>query len=178
MTYHRATRARTIQGNPGLLEMLFRKKMLQMKNDLKTVMGLLMRICPNLKIALVGSDTRRGYHDLEPEVFEEGFACKWLIEDQLNGDKGLIFEGPDPNSPWIGWGGYICEPNAPRDRFTQRDGVHPAAKGRGFVTETWYNSMPRNPVCMPRFVPVGTGAFTHRLRTERRSGTEFQRKSP
>jgi hypothetical protein len=152
MTYHRATRARTIQANPGLLEMPFRKKILEMRDDLKTVMGLLMKMCPNLKIALVGSDTWRGYGDLEPEVFEEGFAYKWLIEDQLNGDKNLTFEGQDRKSPWIDWGGYIWEPNSPRDRFTRRDGVHPSAKGRDFVTETWYRSMLRNPVCMPWFV--------------------------
>ena len=152
MTYHRASRARTKQGNPGRLEMPFKKKMLQMKEDLKAVMGLLIKICPNLKIALVGSDTWRGYGDLEPEVFEEGFAYKWLIEDQLEGDKVLAFEGPDRKSPWIGWGGYIWQPNAPRDRFSERDGVHPAAKGREFVTETWYKSMSKNSVCMPRFL--------------------------
>ncbi len=79
----------------------------------------------------------------EPVSYQTGFADKWLIEDQINGDPNLNY---NPNlgavkAPWLSWGAYFWA-----DGLTvrndglfyecsdfQSDGVHPATGARNKV---------------------------------------------
>jgi hypothetical protein len=148
VTYHRANRQATQSKNPDVLSTPFEKKMLRMKEELKLILQTAAKTCPNLKLAYLGSDTWRGNAMLEPEAYEEGFAVKWLIEDQLRGDAELAFEGAQRKIPWLAWGGYIWEADAPRDRFVA-DGVHPSDKGNAFVIDRWYGTLAKDSTTRP-----------------------------
>jgi hypothetical protein len=154
VTYHRANRQNTQARNPEALTTPFEKKMLRMKEELKLIVQTAAKTCPNLKLAYLGSDTWRGNARLEPEVYEEGFAVKWLIEDQVRGDPELAFEGPQRKAPWLAWGGYIWEADAPRDRFVG-DGVHPSEKGIAFVIDRWYGVLSKDSTSRPWLLSAG-----------------------
>jgi hypothetical protein len=68
---------------------------------------------PNVRIVFLSSRTRSYLYDIgispEPTAFETGFAVRWLIEDQINGDPSLNF---DPGkgevvAPFLAWGPYL-----------------------------------------------------------------------
>lgn len=67
---------------------------------------------PNLVLAFLSSRIYGGYggaSDSEPKAYQHGFAVKWLIERQIEGDPTLNAD-PDlgtVNAPWIGWGPYL-----------------------------------------------------------------------
>jgi hypothetical protein len=99
---------------------------------------------PNLLIAYLSSRTR-AYTTItdtlnpEPYAYESGFAVKWLVERQIDGDPALRFDGTAPPVPWIAWGPYLWADGAtPRsDGFTwtcdlvnSTDWVHPFYTGQ------------------------------------------------
>jgi len=99
---------------------------------------------PNLRIAYVSSRIRsytyfRGLSP-EPLAFESGFAVKWMIEKQINGDPGLNY---DPargavTAPVLLWGPYLwADGQNPRadglvwlSADLTSDCTHPSAQGR------------------------------------------------
>jgi hypothetical protein len=97
---------------------------------------------PNLKIAYWSSRIYAGYATTtlnpEPFAYESGFAVKWLIEKQINGDTTLVFAGARSKAPWLAWGPYLwADGTKPRPdgliwecRDFQNDGTHPAPDGR------------------------------------------------
>ncbi len=98
---------------------------LQLQGDLTTIVHLLHARFPNLKIVFLSSRTRsyNMEHGLSPEpsAYETGFAVKWLIEGQINGDPAL---NDDPangpvTAPYLSWGPYLWI-----------DGLNPRADGR------------------------------------------------
>jgi len=147
-TYHGAGRAKS-GPYAEVQKMPFEKKMLQMKTDVTTVIQELTAQCPNLKMIYIGADSWRGYAGLEPEVYEEGFAYKWLIEDQIKGAPELAFKGAGRKAAWLAWGGYLWEPNPPGDRY--RDGVHASATGLPFVVNRWMERLEADPTTRPWF---------------------------
>lgn len=122
----------------------FPQDAITLKNDLRAVCGVLQTKYPNLKICYVSSRTYAGYATTmlnpEPFAYQSGFAVKWLIEDQINGDVMLNYDpiaGP-VLAPWLSWGPYLwadglvprsdgltwaCEEFAP-------DGTHPDVLAR------------------------------------------------
>jgi hypothetical protein len=69
---------------------------------------------PNMKLAYLSSRIYSGYSNgvdeinPEPYAFEDGFAVKWAIQDQLDGNPNLNFDpskGP-VRAPWLSWGPY------------------------------------------------------------------------
>jgi hypothetical protein len=145
-TYHRA--GGDSDGGDDALP--FEEKMGKMKAAMKTIVQAAAKTCPNLKIAFIGCDTWRA--KCEPRVYEEGFAEKWLIEDQIKGDPELAFEGPGRKAPWLCWGGYIWEPSAPAERY-EDDRVHPTEAGMKFVCDRWFGALAANPAAYPWFYP-------------------------
>lgn len=153
---------------------------------LRTLVQLLRVEFPNLKMLYLSSRTYGGYASgglsPEPYAYEDGFAVKWLIEDQINGDPGLAFTGRDATAPWLSWGPYLWADghnfrsdglHYVCDDFRDDDGVHPA-KGllskvtvqlRHFfstdsTTEPWF--MLQQDACPSARVDVygqGTGPF-------------------
>jgi hypothetical protein len=85
---------------------------------------------PNIQIAYFSSRTRsyRYWSGLNPEpvAFETGFAVKWMIEQQLDGDPALNFD-PDAGpavAPYLSWGAYLWI-----------DGLNPRSDGRVWLPE-------------------------------------------
>jgi len=85
---------------------------------------------PNIKIAYLSSRTRsftywRGLSP-EPLAYETGFAVKWLIEKQIDGDPALNFDPGrgDVKAPYLSWGPYLWI-----------DGTNPRSDGRVWTAE-------------------------------------------
>src|SRR5690349_1478617 len=112
--------------------------------EFTTIMGILRSSYPNTRVLYAASRIYAGYATTtlnpEPWAYQQGFANKWLIEDQINGNPALNF---DPNlgavvSPWLAWGPYMwADGLVPRsDGLTwvcpgdfNSDGTHPSAQG-------------------------------------------------
>jgi hypothetical protein len=96
---------------------------------------------PNLKLAYFSSRSYGGYGNNEPYPYETGFAVKWLIENQINGDTTLAFGGANAKAPWLAWAPYFwADGTTPRQDSLvwlcsdyQDDGVHPSLAGRAKV---------------------------------------------
>lgn len=100
---------------------------------------------PNAKLVYLSSRTYGGYAtsglNPEPYAFESAFSVKWLIEQQINGDKSLNFDPArgDVKAPWLSWGPYLWANGStkredgfayePAD-FTPNDGTHQSPSGQ------------------------------------------------
>ncbi|MCZ7648949.1 MAG: hypothetical protein M5U26_27445 [Planctomycetota bacterium] len=150
-SYHNASRGATEKKQPEALKMNFEARTQAMKEDLKVIVQAFAKTYPQLKLAYLGCDTWRGNSGLEPMVWEEAFAFKALIEEQLKGDPELAFEGPNRKAPWLAWGGYIWEHNPPKDRFAA-DGVHPSGSGKAFAYGRWHELLTKDSTAAPWFL--------------------------
>jgi len=73
----------------------------------------------------------------EPRAYLNGWACKWVIEEQINGNKELTYMGEDAKSPLILWGPYFWTQGdiTRKDGYSftpdmvKTDGVHPNTLG-------------------------------------------------
>jgi len=108
----------------------FPEKTLQLQADLEAIVKNVATFFPNIKIAYLSSRIYsytyvRGLSP-EPNAYETGFAVKWLIEKQINGDAALNY---DPNlgqvqAPYLSWGPYLWA-----------DGQNPRADGLVWLQE-------------------------------------------
>lgn len=92
---------------------LFPEKAQDLQEDLAIIVRNLKIRYPNIKIAYLSSRTRSYTYwnglSPEPAAFESGFAVKWLIEQQIEGDPELNFDarlGPVV-APFLSWGPYL-----------------------------------------------------------------------
>lgn len=121
----------------------FPAKAQALQADLVKVVQNLKQYLPNLQIAYLSSRTRsytywRGLSP-EPVAYETGFAVKWLIEAQIEGDPELTFDPAqgDVRAPLLSWGPYLwIDGQNPRaDGYTWlaedmiRDCTHPSRSG-------------------------------------------------
>src|SRR5262249_20525986 len=115
-----------------------------LQEELATIVRLMKQRFPNLKMVYLSSRIYGGYArtrlNPEPYAYESGFAVKWLIEQQLQGEPALNF---DPargavQAPWLSWGPYLwangTRPNADGLSYAEGDlgpdGTHPSQSGR------------------------------------------------
>lgn len=118
---------------------------------LRDTLGALVRVAraryPNLRIVYVSSRIYGGYagngNTGEPISYESGFALKWLVQQQIDGDAALNFDpaaGPAV-APLLLWGPYLWANGAtPNGNGTswlpadfESDTVHPSASGEAKV---------------------------------------------
>jgi lysophospholipase L1-like esterase len=100
---------------------------------------------PNVRIAYLGSRIYGGYStgalNPEPYAYEGAFAARWLIQDQIKGNKELNYDADKGavKSPLLLWGPYLwADGTTPRkedELIWERsdvvgDGVHPSQSGR------------------------------------------------
>jgi len=110
----------------------------ELADDLAQIARNLKVKFPNFKLAYFSSRSYGGYGNNEPYPYETGFAVKWLIEQQINGDTTLAFTGANAQAPWMAWGPYLwADGTTPRQDSLfwecddyQNDGVHPSLSGR------------------------------------------------
>jgi hypothetical protein len=84
--------------------------------ELETIAQNLHAKFPNLQLVYFGSrlygaysnNTGRPPQDPEPFAYESGFAAKWAIQDQINGNANLNYNAANGAvmAPWMGWGAY------------------------------------------------------------------------
>jgi len=117
-------------------------------NQLTKEFAFMARYCkehyPNLKLFYVSgrhttefmpADAKDKHR--EPKAYLNGWVCKQLIENQINGDPDLAYKGPNAVAPLILWGPYFWtqgeKPRADGYAITRdlisNDGVHPTDKG-------------------------------------------------
>ena len=144
---------------------------------------------PNLKIAYLSSRIYAGYASSnlspEPYAYQSGFAVKWLIEDQINGESSLNYDPiqGDVVAPWLAWGPYLwADGETPRSDgltwlcsdFDDADGTHPSAEGAlkvgerlrsffisDFTAFIWYTGLNESPTPTPSptSTPTATPTF-------------------
>jgi hypothetical protein len=103
-----------------------------LRANLRSIVKILARKFPNLRLIYTSSRTYAGYAvtalNPEPAAYDSGFAVRWLVQDRM--EKRL-------RGPWIGWGPYLWTDGTKgrADGFTwtcddvRRDGTHPSAAG-------------------------------------------------
>ncbi len=139
-----------------------------LRNDYKLVMQILKEQYPNLKICYQSGRAYAGYIDMDdppsaglraPHDYYNGWACKWLIEDQINGDTNITYAGLSAKSPMIAWGPYLWA-----DGLTPRsdgliwectdfkpDGLHTFTTGREKIAHLWMDFLRTDASAAPWF---------------------------
>jgi len=93
----------------------FPDDMVQEQSQLESIARNLHNKFPNLKMTYFTSKFYDGYDNglknpryPEPYAYETGFAVKWVIEDQIDGDPTMNYDpdGGDVMAPWVTWGPY------------------------------------------------------------------------
>jgi hypothetical protein len=133
-----------MEDTDGIASGTFPSDVTSLQSQYETVMQTMLTLFPNLKLVYFSSRVYGGYSDglatpdnPEPYAYEVGFAVKWAIGDQLNGNANLCDgNGCSPIvAPWMAWGTYYwsngmlgrsdgmvwdCEDFSP-------DGTHPSS---------------------------------------------------
>jgi len=151
-----------------------------LQSEFTTIMGILRAKYPNVRLCYGASRIYAGYATTtlnpEPWAYQQSFAVKWLIEDQINHNPALNYD-PALGSvlaPWLAWGPYMwADGLVPRsDGLTwicsdfKPDGTHPsvqgATKNAGYLlnflhddntAQSWY-------LAQPRPITYGAGKLT------------------
>jgi hypothetical protein len=138
-----------------------------LQSELKKIVQVIAKRYPNCKLCYLSSRTYGGYAKTplnpEPYAYESGFSVKWLIEEQINGDKELNYDPAKGaiKSPWLSWGPYLWANGTTKRSdgfyydeadFSPSDGTHQSASGTAKVgkellkffqndstTKTWFN---------------------------------------
>lgn len=169
-----------------------------LKEDLISILNIARRQYPNLRVAYLSSRIYGAYTNSppppvatnpEPYAYEGAFAVRWVIQEQIKGDKRLNYDPAkgDVAAPLVLWGPYLWANGVtPRksDGLTYQrddlveDGVHPSPTGRQKVAGlllTFFRTDPlardwfaapgaaSQPVSLPPVTrPVGGGTSTSR----------------
>lgn len=122
---------------------------------------------PNLRIAYLSSRIYGGHaiNQLNPEpyAYESAFPVRWLIRDQIAGDKALNFNANNGTvkAPLLLWGPYLwADGTTPRksDKLTYiredfaADGTHPSEVGRDKVARQLLDFCKTDPLAKSWFV--------------------------
>ena len=127
---------------------------LRLKSELKLIAQIIKQKYPNVRMIFLSSRSYGGYANSvatrgEPISYQTGFAVKWLIEDQINGDAELNYDARrgEVKAPWLSWGAYLwADGTTPRSDGLfylcsdyQSDGVHPATGARDKIANLLLN---------------------------------------
>ncbi|MBI3665458.1 MAG: hypothetical protein HY236_04410 [Acidobacteria bacterium] len=116
----------------------------------------------SLRLLYLSSRIYGGYAstDLNPEpyAYQSGFAVKWLIEQQIQGDPALRYSSGQ--APWMAWGPYLWADGtqARRDGLVwacsdfEDDGTHPSPSGREKVARMLLDFFKSDTTARPWFV--------------------------
>jgi len=123
--------------SPDATELQYAK---QVSKDLASSLAITHSTFPNMRLAYLSSRIYGGYNiagirrvNPEPFAYETAFAVRWVIADQIAGEKS-----GKPSSPVLLWGPYLwADGITPRKSDglvwersdLSNDGVHPSPKG-------------------------------------------------
>ncbi len=151
-----------------------------LRSEFETILGVLHSKFPNARQCYVASRIYAGYAtsqlNPEPYAYEQGFSCKWTIEDQIAGLPSLNYDPAHGTvvAPWVDWGTYNwADGLSPRsDGLTWAcadfvsDGTHPSASGRDKVAHLLLDFVHAEPTAAswylahPAPAPYGVGKST------------------
>jgi hypothetical protein len=136
-----------LQANPGP-RAGFPAEMKELQRNMVDTLHNMHDKFPNLKVTYLSSRTYAGYAtnplNPEPYAFENGFAVKWMIEDQLAGKPEMNYDaakGP-VRAPWVAWGPYLWADGVKlsksglsyvKEDYSDQDGTHPSPSGQAKV---------------------------------------------
>lgn len=138
----------------------FPARPLILKQNYLAVMHMFKLKFPNIRLVyLLGRTTtflnpdKLTIHNVEPNPYYNGWACKWLIEDQMNGAPGTRYKGVKAEVPLITWGWYewAYGTSQPRlDGFTWEesdtvDGLHGTPAGEDTLSGYFQNFLLTDP---------------------------------
>ena len=148
----------------------FPKDMSRLTGEYESIARNLHTIFPNLKLLYFTSKFYDGYANglahpsyPEPYAYESGFAVKWAIQAQIDGDPTLNYDstvGP-VMAPWMSWGPYDWANGmlARSDGLTwvcedvNQDGVHPTnPQGREKEANILLNFFKADAAAVPWFL--------------------------
>lgn len=134
--------------------------------ELAHIVQVLPERFPNVKLAYLSSRTYGGYATTplnpEPYAYESGFAVKWLIEGQVQGDSALNYDPArgDVKAPWLSWGPYLWANGSTKraDGFSYdsadfaADGTHESQSGQRKVARLLLDFFKTDSTTRPWFV--------------------------
>jgi hypothetical protein len=141
-----------------------------MRERLASIVRIVKDSYRNTRLLFASSRIYAGYatSNLNPEpwAYENGFAVKWLIQEQINGVDSLNFDpqrGP-MRAPWIAWGPYMwADGLVPRSDGLvwncdelQSDGTHPSPLGRAKVASMLKTFCHTDPAAVPWYLGIPT----------------------
>lgn len=148
----------------------FPEKAQTVQEDLEIIARNLLIHYPNVKLAYYSSRTRSYTYwtglSPEPAAFENGFAVKWMIEAQIDGDPDLNFD-PDAGTvvaPYLSWGPYLWI-DGENERSDGRvwlasdlvmDCTHPSESGVDKVADQLLDFFKTDVTTAPWFMEDGT----------------------
>lgn len=103
-----------VEPTDGLSVGTFPTDIARLQSEIESEAQNLLINFPNIKVAYFSSRIYSGYSNgvntinPEPYAFEDSFAVKWAIQEQLDGNPRLNFDpskGP-VMAPWLSWGPY------------------------------------------------------------------------
>lgn len=158
-----------------------------LKGYLQDIVQILHAQFPQLKMVFLSSRTFAGYATVplnpEPFAYQDGFAVKWLIEDQIQGKPKLNHDpsrGP-VQAPFLAWGPYLwAEGSLPRSDGLEyvrgnfeADGTHPSTSGQAKVARLLLEFFRGNEFTRPWFIEPGSPDCDQAARVDTYgSGTE------
>jgi hypothetical protein len=143
---------------------------LELRGFLGQIAGTLHSQFRSSKLCFLASRIYGGYAtsrlNPEPFAYQQDFAVKWRIEDQVNGDPSLDDDpahGP-VRAPWLSWGSYLwADGLVPRSdgriwecRDFDADGTHPSPFGEEKVAEILLGHFTTDPAATPWFTASGS----------------------
>ncbi len=151
------------------------------KAHLKTRLLNMKKQYPNLKMVFFTSRAFGGWTCApaasdyrEPVAYEEGFAVKWLIDDQITGrDPELRFDGANAPAPWIAWGPYLWDAQKWTQDLFKSDGAHMCEKGTAIVAQMWFDFFMADNTARPWFAKGGATRVEEREADDAPHALEF-----
>jgi len=134
-----------MEDTDGIATGTFPSDIADLQSQYETMMQTMHTLFPNLKLVYFSSRTYGGYSNgvghpdnPEPYAFEVGYAVKWAIQDQLNGNSNLNYDSTKGAvvAPWMSWGPYYWSNGmlGRNDGFVwncadfSSDGTHPSSQ--------------------------------------------------
>jgi hypothetical protein len=140
----------------------------KLQAETEKIMQILHNKFPNLKIVYLSNRTYGGYAGIamnpEPYAYENSFAVKWAIGDQLAGKPELNYDPGkgEVHAPWMAWGPDLWTDGV---KGRQKDGLiwneedclvgdrtHPSMKGREKVAKMLMDFLKNDPTSKSWFV--------------------------
>ena len=141
---------------------------LAFQNQLEQIIRAARSRFPNLQIVYLSSRTRSYAADNslnpEPAAYEGGFAVKWLIEKQINGQLNFDPARGPVEAPWLAWGPYLwADGTVGRSdgliwecADLRPDFTHPSQSGVRKVADQLLNFFKTDPTATPWFLRTNT----------------------